>query len=192
MKKKVLSFHVWRIFFLLYAVFIFVQVQTFCINLVPNCSFFMYFMYTLCFRSQTRRLLMFEILRWYVVNRNRMRSLKSNEHINEKRDWQYRGFGYSSLFGDPIDLATWNQRELLHFNTFQHGIQYKDKSSINQNESNTLNVRKCILIDNNFSISQITLADLEGSIGKYTLHYGWYTGGLLGPTRHNISCSNSK
>ena len=28
------------------------------------------------------------------------RSFKSSEHINEKRDGPYRGFGYLSLFGE--------------------------------------------------------------------------------------------
>ena len=40
-------------------------------------------------------------------------SFKSSERINKKGDWPYRGFGYLSLFSDPIDLATWIQRELL-------------------------------------------------------------------------------
>ena len=35
------------------------------------------------------------------------------EYICEKCDGPYRGFGYSSLFRDPLDLATWSQRELL-------------------------------------------------------------------------------
>ena len=30
-------------------------------------------------------------------------------HINEKGDGPYRGFGYLSLFSDPIDLATRSQ-----------------------------------------------------------------------------------
>ena len=34
-----------------------------------------------------------------------MRSFKSSEHINEKGDGPNRGFGYLSLFGDPVDLA---------------------------------------------------------------------------------------
>ena len=36
-----------------------------------------------------------------------------SEHIYEKDDGPYRGFGYSSLFSDPLDLATWNHTELL-------------------------------------------------------------------------------
>ena len=32
----------------------------------------------------------------------KLRSSKSSEHINEKGDWPYRGFGYLSLFSDPI------------------------------------------------------------------------------------------
>ena len=36
----------------------------------------------------------------------------SSEHINEKGDVPYRGFGYLGLFSDPKDLAIWSQREL--------------------------------------------------------------------------------
>ena len=36
-----------------------------------------------------------------------------SEHIKEKEDGPYRGFGYLSLFSDPIDLATLGERELL-------------------------------------------------------------------------------
>ena len=43
----------------------------------------------------------------------KLKSFKSSEHINEEGDEPYRGFGYFSLFSDPIDLATWSQRELL-------------------------------------------------------------------------------
>ena len=41
----------------------------------------------------------------------KLRSFKSSEHINEKGDGPYRGFGYLSLFSDPLDLATWRLRE---------------------------------------------------------------------------------
>ena len=37
----------------------------------------------------------------------KLRSFKSSERINEKGDGPYHGFGYLSLFSDPIDLATW-------------------------------------------------------------------------------------
>ena len=40
----------------------------------------------------------------------KLRSFKSSERINEKGDGPYHGFGYLSLFSDPIDLATWSQR----------------------------------------------------------------------------------
>ena len=40
----------------------------------------------------------------------KLRSFKSSERINEKGDGPYHGFGYLSLFSDPIDLATWTQR----------------------------------------------------------------------------------
>ena len=41
------------------------------------------------------------------------RSFKSTEHITEERDAPYRGFGYLSLFSDPLDLAKWSQKETL-------------------------------------------------------------------------------
>ena len=43
----------------------------------------------------------------------KQRSFKSSEHISEKGDGPYRGFGCLSHFSDPIDLATWSLRELL-------------------------------------------------------------------------------
>ena len=49
---------------------------------------------------------------WYII-KLKPRSLKSSEHINEKGDGPYRGFGYLSLFIDPTDLTTWSQRESL-------------------------------------------------------------------------------
>ena len=58
--------------------------------------------------------------------RIKLRSFKSSEHINEKGDGPFRGFGYLSLLSDPIDLATWNKSELLQFCIFQQGSRYKD------------------------------------------------------------------
>ena len=46
-----------------------------------------------------------------ITNKIKPRSFKSSEHINEKGDGPYRGFGYLSLFSDPLDLAKWSQRE---------------------------------------------------------------------------------
>ena len=37
----------------------------------------------------------------------------SSEHINEKWEGLYRGFDNLNLFSDPIDSATWSQREFL-------------------------------------------------------------------------------
>ena len=34
----------------------------------------------------------------------KLRSFKSSEHINEKRDRQNHGFGFLSLVSDPLDL----------------------------------------------------------------------------------------
>ena len=46
-----------------------------------------------------------------ITNKIKLRSFKSREHINEKGDGPYSGFGYLSLFSDPLDLAKWSQRE---------------------------------------------------------------------------------
>ena len=48
----------------------------------------------------------------------------SNEHVNEKGDEPYSGFGYLSLFSDPIDLATIYKQPkrisvILHLSTEQ-------------------------------------------------------------------------
>ena len=48
-----------------------------------------------------------------VVAKIKLRSFKSSERINEKRDGSYHGFGYLSLFSDPLELAKWSQREIL-------------------------------------------------------------------------------
>ena len=47
----------------------------------------------------------------YLRIKIKLRSFKSSEPINEEKDEQYRGFGYLSLNSDPLDLATWSQRE---------------------------------------------------------------------------------
>ena len=47
-----------------------------------------------------------------IANKIKLRSFKSSEHIFEKGDGPYRGFGYLSLVSDPLDLATWSPREL--------------------------------------------------------------------------------
>ena len=41
-----------------------------------------------------------------IAIKKELRSFKSSEHINEKGDGPYLGFGYLSLFSDPVDLAT--------------------------------------------------------------------------------------
>ena len=41
-----------------------------------------------------------------IGNKIKLRSFKSSEHINGKGDGPYHGFGYLSLFSDPLDLAT--------------------------------------------------------------------------------------
>ena len=52
-----------------------------------------------------------------VVTSNKTEILKSSEHIDEKRDGSYRGFGYLGLFSDPLDLAKRNH--------FQKDSRYK-------------------------------------------------------------------
>ena len=42
----------------------------------------------------------------------KLRSFKSSEWINEKKDGPYRGFGY------PLALAEWSQSEILQFALF--------------------------------------------------------------------------
>ena len=48
-----------------------------------------------------------------IANKNKLRSFKSSDHIFEKGDGPYRGFGYSSLVSDLLDLATWSQKGIL-------------------------------------------------------------------------------
>ena len=48
-----------------------------------------------------------------IIMKIKLRSFKSSEYIYEKGDGPYLDFGYSSLFSEPLDLATWSQRELL-------------------------------------------------------------------------------
>ena len=47
---------------------------------------------------------------YLLIIKIKLRSFKSSERMNEKGDGPYHGFGYLSLFSDPIDLATWSQR----------------------------------------------------------------------------------
>ena len=46
-------------------------------------------------------------------NKIKLRSFNSSERIHETKGGPYRAFGFSSLFSDPSDLATWSKRELL-------------------------------------------------------------------------------
>ena len=61
-----------------------------------------------------------------------MRSFNSSEHINEKRDGSYRGFGYFIIFSDPLELAKLSQRKILYFSTFNRIVNAK--TSIIQTE----------------------------------------------------------
>ena len=42
----------------------------------------------------------------------KLRSFKGSEHINKKGDGPYRGFGYLSLFSDPIDLVNMEPKRI--------------------------------------------------------------------------------
>ena len=59
-----------------------------------------------------------------IGNRNKLRAFKSGEHINEKWGGPYRGFGYLSLFSDPIDLR--GQRKLPLQPSKRKGIAWMD------------------------------------------------------------------
>ena len=56
--------------------------------------------------------------------KNKQKSFKSSEHIYEKRDEPTRGFGYLSLFSDPLDLS--------NFYNFQQGSRFKDYHNPNR------------------------------------------------------------
>ena len=47
-----------------------------------------------------------------------LRSFKRSEHIYEKGDGPYRGFGYLCLFFDPIDLEHGTKENYCNFATF--------------------------------------------------------------------------
>ena len=66
----------------------------------------------------------------------KLRSFKSSEHINEKGDGSYRGFGYLILFSDPIDLAT--KENCSNFATFNRVDN--TKTSTTQMAPNILHV----------------------------------------------------
>ena len=78
-----------------------------------------------CILNGKRISTLFYVIYTYII-KIKLGSFKSSEHIKEKGDGPYRGFGYLSLFSDPIYLATWSQRELLLFCIFQQGSRYKD------------------------------------------------------------------
>ena len=40
-----------------------------------------------------------------IATKIKLRSFHSSDHINEKKDGPYRGFGYLSLFKDPLNLV---------------------------------------------------------------------------------------
>ena len=54
----------------------------------------------------------------FLLIKIKQRSFDSSEHINERRDGPYHGFGYLSLFSDPLDLANWSQRQCIQLRKF--------------------------------------------------------------------------
>ena len=57
-----------------------------------------------------------------------MRSIKSSEHINEKKDGSYHGFGYLSLFSDPwVKLGS---VYLLYFTYFRFGEMEPKRNTV--------------------------------------------------------------
>ena len=72
----------------------------------------------------------------------KLRSFKSSEHINEKRDGPYRFFGYLRIWSDPLDLAKWSQRVNCKFATFNRIHVVDTKTSIIQIEPNIKKKKK--------------------------------------------------
>ena len=56
-------------------------------------------------RSISNLRVVYALARRQLIINKKLRSFKSSEYINEKGDGPYGGFGYLSLFSDPIDLA---------------------------------------------------------------------------------------
>ena len=65
-----------------------------------------------------------------IVNKIKLRSFKSSEHLNEKKDGPYRAFGYLSLFSDPLDAKV----KYCNFAIFNRIVN--QKTSIIQTEPN--------------------------------------------------------
>ena len=73
-----------------------------------------------------------------IANKNNNKK-KNSEYINEKDNRLYHGFGYLSLFSDPVDLTAWSQKE--NYCNFAHFNRVVDtKTSIIQFVSYKLNV----------------------------------------------------
>ena len=54
-----------------------------------------------------------------------LRSFKSSEHINEKGDGPYHGFGYLSLFSDPINWQHDPNENYFNFPSFSKIVDTK-------------------------------------------------------------------
>ena len=111
-----------------------------------------------------------------------------------KGDGPYRGFGYLGLF---MTLEVWQhgaKANYCNFASFNRVIDTKT-SKIQMGPTwyvKTL-VRKWISTDNNFLISQNTLADLKGPKGNIICTvWMMYRETFTAATRHNTSCSNRK
>ena len=58
-------------------------------------------------------------------NNEKFRSFKSKENIHKKEVGPYRGFGYSSLISDPINLAKGARGKYCIFETFNMAVVSK-------------------------------------------------------------------
>ena len=58
-------------------------------------------------------------------NNDKFRSFKSIENIHKKECGPYRGFGYSSLISDPLDLANAARGKYCKFAIFNKAVDSK-------------------------------------------------------------------
>ena len=72
-----------------------------------------------------------------------MRSLNNSEHINEKGDGSYHGFGYLSLVSDPLDLSHGAKEDNCNFVIFNRVV---DPNLVKYIKCRLENVSKPIII----------------------------------------------
>ena len=63
------------------------------------------------------------------INNEKFRSFKSKENIHKKEVGPHRGFGYSSLISDPIDLANGAIGKYCKFAIFSMAVVSKTYTS---------------------------------------------------------------